>query len=222
MQNRFLIPFSFPVLSPHWYQLQLKKKAAIFPFKILWVLIKSKLLKLAQKSPHNLASLYLPRLITYSCILLSGTLTHCSPGAAKSSNSLPLLSVFILVWHNSQLVNSWNVTLVLLFPLKAGSCYVLWSQSHIHTSTTPLPARIILFMCLFVPEGRNPRLTPLVPYPKCLAQCTYSLVDRWGKGLSGFFYIASVKWHMARPPKCASRNLFRREISIQIIKIKNC
>lgn len=173
---------------------------------------------MAQKSPHNLASLYLPRLITYSCILLSGTLTHCSPGAAKSSNSLPLLSVFILVWHNSQLVNSWNASLVLLFPLKAGSRYVLWSQSHIHTSIPPLPARIILFMCLFVPQGRNPRLTQLVPYPKCLAQCTYSLVDRWGKGLSGLFYIASVKWHMARPPKCASRNLFRREISIQIIK----
>lgn len=175
----FLPPIPLPVLHTSTsYRFKTKEKPATFLLKILWVLIKSGLWRLEYKS-LTIWPLPLPSQ-TYHllCTLLSASLSSLFP-----CSRWPLLKVFVLVWLHSQLVNSWNVTLVLLFPLKAGSCCLLRSQSHIHTSG-PAPSGVIgqgslsaLFhalQCLAqVPTGGWMRARTGVTLPCSLSNRTY-------------------------------------------------
>lgn len=78
-----------------------------------------------------------------------------SPGAASPSASLPLLRVFVLVWHKAHLypMTRWSVTLVKLFLLKAGSCRprVLVICSYFCNATSLLDYTF----CLFAPGGQR-------------------------------------------------------------------
>lgn len=143
------------------------------------------------QEPHNLPLPLPSQTYHLPCTLLSASLSSLFPWSRW-----PLLKVFVLVWLHSQWVNSWNVTLVLLFPLKAGSCCLLWSQSHIHTSG-PAPSGV---------TGQGSFLVWLV---SCLTQSAWHkdlLGGGWGQGLAWLFRVASGTGHMARAQKCVGRN----------------
>lgn len=116
--------------------LRKKKKNCYFPaFKILWVLMRSELLRLAHRGPHNQTSLCLPGHITSSCILLSATLKSLFPWSSQAllQSAFALKGVCLsLAWI--PVCKQLKCHLSSLISPQGRQLLCLWFQSHIHTS----------------------------------------------------------------------------------------
>lgn len=118
------------------YRFTKKKKNCYFPaFKILWVLMRSELLRLAHRGPHNQTSLCLPGHITSSCILLSATLKSLFPWSSQAllQSAIALKGVCLsLAWI--PVCKQLKCHLSSLISPQGRQLLCLWFQSHIHTS----------------------------------------------------------------------------------------